>query len=167
MHTYQITTEREWFKTTSIIPELQRLTMRGMQFHSYVDAIARNMILELEAHIDLTLAEIVKLEVRVPSTWWQHFKEQCFPSWLVKRFPVDYTVKASQELRRYNACPHSPIKCDDFNGNVAHLKFLAGGLNAIRTPTQPQPLQSPGRRSEHRPDDQPGETLGHDFNRID
>lgn len=25
---------------------------------------------------------------RTPSNWWQHFKQDCFPKWLVNKFPV-------------------------------------------------------------------------------
>lgn len=27
---------------------------------------------------------------RTPKTWFQHFKQSCFPKWLLKRFPVDW-----------------------------------------------------------------------------
>jgi hypothetical protein len=28
--------------------------------------------------------------VSYPATWWQHFKQDCFPKWLLERFPVQY-----------------------------------------------------------------------------
>jgi len=30
--------------------------------------------------------------VKYPATWWQAFKEQYFPWWLLKRYPVERTV---------------------------------------------------------------------------
>lgn len=28
-----------------------------------------------------------------PASWWQHFKAECFPEWLRKRYPVRMTVE--------------------------------------------------------------------------
>ena len=33
------------------------------------------------------------LEVKWPATWWQHFKQDVFPAWLLRRFPVRYAVE--------------------------------------------------------------------------
>ena len=30
--------------------------------------------------------------IRYPRDWWQHFKEQCFPKWAKRRWPVKYRV---------------------------------------------------------------------------
>jgi hypothetical protein len=30
--------------------------------------------------------------VKVPTSWWQHFKQDKMPAWFVKKFPVKYTV---------------------------------------------------------------------------
>jgi len=32
--------------------------------------------------------EDVEVQFEFPSSWWQHFKQQHFPKWLLKRFPV-------------------------------------------------------------------------------
>lgn len=28
-----------------------------------------------------------RLKIEVPATWWDHFKRDCFPNWLLRRFP--------------------------------------------------------------------------------
>ena len=35
---------------------------------------------------------ISTLEVAYPATWWNHFKQDNFPKWLLKRHPVEKTV---------------------------------------------------------------------------
>ena len=30
---------------------------------------------------------------QVPKSWWQHFKKDCFPEWLKRRFPVRWTLR--------------------------------------------------------------------------
>src|ERR1035441_2878425 len=32
------------------------------------------------------------LELDYPRDWWQHFKKECFPKWLIKYFPVINTI---------------------------------------------------------------------------
>jgi hypothetical protein len=32
--------------------------------------------------------EKVALAVHYPLTWWQHFKQDCFPNWALRRWPV-------------------------------------------------------------------------------
>lgn len=29
-------------------------------------------------------------EIEIPNTWWDHFKQDYFPEWLLERFPVKY-----------------------------------------------------------------------------
>lgn len=42
----------------------------------------------------------VTLHVSYPKNWFEHFKEEKFPNWLKKRFPVKYkTVKETKTVR--------------------------------------------------------------------
>lgn len=52
----------------------------------------------------VTLKASAVEDVRVPSTWWQHFKRDCFPLWLLRKFPVHHvsihvTVSAEKTYR--------------------------------------------------------------------
>jgi hypothetical protein len=39
------------------------------------------------------ITEEKTISFKTPKTWWQHFKESCFPKWLLRRFPVKYIEK--------------------------------------------------------------------------
>lgn len=46
----------------------------------------------------------------IPFTWIDHFKEECFPSWLKKIFPVKYkTVTVKKDTTTNYICPHLPV----------------------------------------------------------
>ena len=42
----------------------------------------------------------VQFDFETPAGWWQHFKRDCFPSWLLHRFPVKLvTFEATKRMR--------------------------------------------------------------------
>ena len=115
--------------------------LRASKIEARVDEMIRAMVVEMWTEMDRTIAEVVTLEVKVPSTWWQHFKEKYFPLWLAKWYPVVYTYR-SESVQRYNLCPHN--ETGPRKGPNKHIAFLAGGPNALLSPPQPQPLQPTG-----------------------
>lgn len=51
---------------------------------------------------------------QVPTTWWHHFKQDCFPVWLLQKFPVKL-----RKVDGIRACPHL------WQGrNEPHVEFL-------------------------------------------
>jgi hypothetical protein len=49
-------------------------------------------------------------KVSYPSSWWQMFKRQYFPKWLLKRFPVRHTtLKRKVVFKVYELYPKLPI----------------------------------------------------------
>jgi len=34
-----------------------------------------------------------EIRYRYPLTWWDHFKEACFPAWALKRWPAAYKTE--------------------------------------------------------------------------
>ena len=55
-----------------------------------------------------------------PRSWWQHFKQSHFPSWLKKRFPVMNTTTPFTYEQTIHLCPHGNFAWP----HVAHLDFL-------------------------------------------
>ena len=56
--------------------------------------------------------------VEYPETWWHAFKEQYFPAWLKKKYPVRYKKKAETvTFTAYNLYPQfprfTPERCED------------------------------------------------------
>ena len=63
------------------------------------------------------LAQVGELRIqhyiRYPKDWWEAVKERWFPVWLIKKFPVQYTV-IDIDYPRYKAvCPHIDVPKDD------------------------------------------------------
>lgn len=68
--------------------------------------------------------------VRMPSSWWQHLKDDLFPNWLKGWMPVDYIFVHSAdgeviELGDLYVCPHSDVKWRD--DCEPHITFMIGG----------------------------------------
>lgn len=61
----------------------------------------------------------------VPTTWWQHFKQQCFPEYLLRRYPV----KTRKIVTILKICPHIDIDYD--KGKMKHLRFFVGDSATI------------------------------------
>ena len=59
----------------------------------------------------------------VPASWWQHLKESHFPVWLLRRFPVNYTICTYTFEQEIRLCPHADIKWRDGH---QHIMFLSG-----------------------------------------
>ena len=56
--------------------------------------------------------------VEYPETWWQSFKEQYFPAWIKKKYPVRYKKKSETvTFTAYNLYPKYPRfaqeRCED------------------------------------------------------
>ena len=49
------------------------------------------------------------VSVEYPETWWHAFKEQYFPAWLKKRYPIKYKTKSETvTFTAYNLYPKFP-----------------------------------------------------------
>lgn len=55
-------------------------------------------------------------EVSVPVRWWDHFKHDCFPGWLKKRFPPKMKT-----IQCYNICHHLVNE-----PKASHVYYLMG-----------------------------------------
>lgn len=70
------------------------------------------VLLEYEnSFLEFTL----KRSVKIPDTWWDHFKDTYFNAWLLRYFPVKYKY-----FEQYKVCPHVKIPEDR-----RHLEWLS------------------------------------------
>lgn len=58
--------------------------------------------------------------IKIPASWWDHTKEQFYPLWLLKYFPVNYrNIVVKRVVNTTNICPCIDVpqdqkKCLDF-----------------------------------------------------
>ncbi len=68
------------------------------------------------------------VDFEIPETWWDHFKQDCFPKWLLKYFPFK-TKKLNMEVHstwnKYvtRVCPHTASKEER-----VHLNWIVSGV---------------------------------------
>lgn len=89
------------------------------------DAVLQSMILAVQAYV---LAEEidnrskrVKFSVSLPKDWWQHFKYDKFPHWLLRKFPVkyeEYWQVKTVKFRRLATYPKANIIIPDKVGDT-------------------------------------------------
>lgn len=69
--------------------ELDDLDLKGIDFdiNRYLNHVSARWIYEIKMNI---LGEKNKKEIKIPSSWWQMFKQQYLPESFLKRFPVQF-----------------------------------------------------------------------------
>ena len=100
----------------------------SMQFDEYNDALTNNIIHRLE--FEVLSNKIVddkytfQLEFKYPATWFQYLKQDKFPKWFIKKYPVRYkteTRKKSAKFSRYAIYPKSNL--DIKNDRELYIKL--------------------------------------------
>lgn len=74
-----------------------------------VEAIGHNLLVKLDAYFAGVPTRRFTVYRRWPKDWWQAFKERWFPSWALKRWPVEYEEIDIDEIVAYAVCPHVDI----------------------------------------------------------
>lgn len=109
--------ERIKFK---IQQKLDELHLSGITFdlEAFTDIITYNYIQELRLNI---LGEKNVKEVKIPSSWWQMFKQQYLPERFLKRYPVQSKcVGLFEYLVLY---PHLKISLPEERRYISVTKF--------------------------------------------
>ncbi len=44
----------------------------------------------------------VEFSAKQPKTWWQHFKQENFPAWLLRKFPVQYSFQTEKKTVEFD-----------------------------------------------------------------
>ena len=101
----------------------------GLKFESIIDPMLGGMLYQIKTYI---LAEEidhrskeVRFSVRLPSSWWQHFKYDKFPAWLLHKFPVkyeEYYQVKTVTFRKYATYPKANILLPDKVGELVRYK---------------------------------------------
>jgi hypothetical protein len=89
----------------------RRMLACSFDIESMVEPLANEMVIRLEAAIASQRAGVL----RVPATWWDHFKEAKFPTWAKKRWPVKWTEYQARILYPGIAIPDNGRVCYRFD----------------------------------------------------
>jgi hypothetical protein len=97
--------------------------LRSLRFEEVHDLVADEIVYTIRAYL---LGSNVKREVvdsvKVPETWWDAFKAQYFPYWLLRRFP-DRARYIDENVVHTHVCPHLNV-----TEEREHLQFLTPEL---------------------------------------
>ena len=115
-------------------PEIERfvakrvcfLVQQSMEVHRFafrdaadIEVFSANAAGHMIARLKLMLAgddkrEVTKRIVSHPLTWWDHFKLERFPQWLLARFPArmkHHEIECTVDITR--VCPHIAVPRDN------------------------------------------------------
>lgn len=98
------------------------------------DTAFDRMLCCLETYVHSANAQHVSIHRKWPKDWWQAFKEQWFPDFLKKRFPVKYEKVDVEKAFHTTVCPH--LFTDP---QRTHLEWLS--VNAPDLSFKPKPLE--------------------------
>lgn len=62
-------------------------------------------------------------EVKHWASWWDHFKNDKFPNWLLERFPAETVTETVFQPLVIRTCPHVAVK----RPNIDHFRFVTEG----------------------------------------
>lgn len=110
-------------RASAVIPQ-DVLRSCKVTVHDMADYAAEGLLLELEAFMYGERAQHT-LCVTVPSSWWQHFKEACFPAWLRKAFPVQHR-QMRQTVHAARLFPHAPVPARHVGEPVLRILEVEG-----------------------------------------
>lgn len=93
----------------------------SVELRAYRDMLLNSMIYELRALVSAEKLQETKhtFTAEWPTTWWDAFKLEKFPSWLLKLFPANMKAKnETVEWERYAIYPKMtrflPKECEDW-----------------------------------------------------
>lgn len=81
-----------------------------------VDEVRRVRV-ELETHVlrEHIADEVFHSTVEVPATWWDHWKDDHAPAWLIRRHPVRLrSIPVDVQVQRFLNYPEATITAPDF-----------------------------------------------------
>lgn len=109
---------REELGITHMIPYSQ---LKNIRVEADIDYHVNSLLLKLRTYLLRDAkTHYYTQDLEVPASWWQQFKQECFPLSLIELFPVKMKKVSFQYEKYIHLCPHGDV---DF-GNDVHVKFL-------------------------------------------
>lgn len=106
------------FGVRKVLSNSQFLFMKDAYLETYVDYLVDDLVLNLTASVqsqkmfEENIVVELQIEFKKPASWWQHFKQDIFPKWMQKKFPVRYEIVVEKRnkticLKGYKTFPYS------------------------------------------------------------
>lgn len=82
------------YRIVNLLKYTIELAVQKELSHNNVDVLVYELpeLLKFKIRSDIYGENIGNREIRIPLTWWQHFKLTVFPTWVLAYFPVKYKV---------------------------------------------------------------------------
>ena len=91
-----------------LVEEQKKINLELKTFNAalYVESLTSDYVIRMQAYMvqaftNLFLQEVEVVEYSWPASWWDHFKEQYFPAWLLKNFPSKKITKSHKVYLQY------------------------------------------------------------------
>ena len=97
------------------------------EFYPAIGENAKMRIFEQATTVDLVMMvktwildghkvdRLESIEIEFPATWWDHWKLEHGPKWLVKRWPVVYkSQQVTKAIHQHYVCPHINLKDESY-----------------------------------------------------
>ena len=91
---------------------ISKSQMEDIRIEKIEDLITDNIIYKIRGYLmgEKLREEKRNWKIKYPSYWWQMFKEQHFPKWLINKFPIKYIIKRRNvTFEIYELYPQFPI----------------------------------------------------------
>ena len=95
-----------------------KLPLRFNDLRATLRALGDVVSVEMYKRLVVGPKVLSTIEVKSPANWWEHFKLRWFPSWALKRWPVEVLVQEIPQSIQH-VCPHINVP-----GNMSHIRFL-------------------------------------------
>lgn len=96
------------------------------ELESCRNEVINDLVFRLKAELMAEKLEDRKQTVtfEFPKSWWQHFKQEYFPKWLLNRFPVKLTsCEKTVIFKRYATYPELPVVFPE-TGRVVFKEYV-------------------------------------------
>lgn len=107
--------------------QLHKLLIEDMKLDEYYDVLSQSVIQCFTTWVWAEEIENRKKTVNfdVPASWFQHFKQQFFPNFLLKHFPVKKTrLEATVRFRRLACYPQLPLVLKGTQGHIRYFQEM-------------------------------------------
>lgn len=118
------------YETNVVIPEYIKEKFPGPLNRATIEEFKNPVINELVYTFKTFLLTKQKSETTTethnfPASWWEHFKEDRFPLWLLKYFPVKYIKITTTTIHKKTfICPHDNLAWN--HQDVVHIMWMEG-----------------------------------------
>lgn len=97
-----------WTTLPDYRPIGENANIRLFEDHAFPQLILQITTWILDGH---KTDRLVPTEIEVPKTWWDHWKLEHGPKWLIRKWPVEYkTISVTKEIHQHYVCPHISAK---------------------------------------------------------